>query len=333
VSIRDVAAHAGVSVGTVSNVLNQPDQVSPRSLQRVTAAMQELGFVRNEMARQLRRGGSNLFGLVTLSLSNPFFGDIAHAAEVAAEESGFTVLTGSSDQNQQREDRYVDLFEVQKVRGLMIAPLDGISPRLAQMRSRGTPMVIFDSRVDPEHYSSVQMDGVAGGYAAVQHLIQTGRRRLVFAGGPLSQVIDRLTGASKAVNENPGVTLSIMETRDLSVIEGLNLGRRLAELPRAEQPDGVFAANDLLAVGLLEAFMMQSRLSVPDDIAIVGYDDIDFASSTAVPLTSVKQPRELIAQEAIRMLLAEARDPEGFVHERLMLAPELIVRESTRPRV
>lgn len=332
VRIRDVAARAGVSVGTVSNVLNQPDQVTPRNLERVHRAMEELGFVRNEAARLLRHGGSTVLGMVTLSHSNPFFGDIAHAAEIAAEELGFTVVTGSSDQDQQREDRYVDLFEVQRVRGLMIAPLDGVSPRLAQMRARGTPIVIFDHRVDTERYSSVQMDGVAGGRLAVAHLLETGRRRLVFAGGPLNQVIDRLTGASKAVQEHGEASLSIMETRDLSVPEGRALGARIAALPPAERPDGVFAANDLLAIGILQELLLTAGISVPDDIAIVGYDDIDFAESTVVPLTSIRQPREQIAREAIRMLLAEADDPTGYEHERRMLEPELIVRGSTRLR-
>lgn len=332
VRIRDVAARAGVSVGTVSNVLNTPDRVSPRSLEKVTAAMAELGFVRNEVARQLRQGSSKVFGMVTFSLSNPFFGDVAHAAEVAAEENGYTVVVGSSDQEQEREDRYIDLFEVQQVRGLMIAPLDGISARLAQMRARGIPVVIFDSRVDPEHYSSVQMDGIAAGYLAASHLIETGRRRLMFAGGPLQQVLDRLTGASRAVRENPGVSLTIMDTPDLSVAEGRAVGARIAELPPADRPDGVFAANDLLAVGMLQSFLSVPGLSVPDDIAIVGYDDIEFASASVVPLTSIRQPREAIAREAVRMLLAEADDPHGYVHERMLLAPELIVRESTRTR-
>lgn len=332
VRIRDVAAHAGVSVGTVSNVLNTPDRVSPRSLEKVTAAMAELGFVRNEVARQLRQGSSKVFGMVTFSLSNPFFGDVAHAAEVAAEENGYTVVVGSSDQEQEREDRYVDLFEVQRVRGLMIAPLDGISPRLAQMRERGIPVVIFDSRVDLEHYSSVQMDGIAAGYLAASHLIESGRRRLMFAGGPLQQVVDRLTGASRAVGENPGVTLAITDTPDLSVAEGRAVGERIAALPRADRPDGVFAANDLLAVGMLQSLLNVPDLSVPDDIAIVGYDDIEFASASVVPLTSIRQPREAIAREAVRMLLAEAEDPDGYVHESVLLPPELIVRESTRRR-
>jgi LacI family transcriptional regulator len=332
VRIRDVAARAGVSVGTVSNVLNQPEQVTPRNLERVQRAMEELGFVRNEVARQLRHGGSTVLGMVTLSHSNPFFGDIAHAAEIAAEEFGYTVVTGSSDQDQQREDRYIDLFEVQRVRGLMIAPLDGVSPRLAQMRARGTPVVIFDHRVDTEHYSSVQMDGVAGGYLAIKHLIESGRRRLVYAGGPLNQVIDRLTGASKAVQEHTGVSLTIMETSDLSVQEGRALGARIGGLPAAERPDGVFAANDMLAIGILQELLLTEGVSVPDDIAIVGYDDIEFAESTMVPLTSIRQPREQIAREAIRMLLAEAESPDGFEHERRMLEPKLIVRASTRPR-
>jgi LacI family transcriptional regulator len=330
VGIREVAEHAGVSVGTVSNVLNHRATVTPSNLSKVQQSMAELGFVRNDLARQLRMGGGSTIGLVVLNISNPFFADLAHALEAEAEVGGHTVILGSSDQDAGREDRYIDLFEEQRVRGMLIAPLHGVTPRLSQLRSRGMPVILFDSSADPEHFCSVTLDGIAGGYMATNHLIENGRRRILFAGGPFSQVGERLTGASRAARETDGVTLSLMETNDLTVAEGRAVGDRIVAMARAERPDAVFAANDLLAVGILQSLILATDLNVPKDIALIGYDDIDFAASTMVPLTTIRQPRELIAREAMRLLDEEADPASGHQHARHLFAPELIVRESTR---
>lgn len=332
VRIRDVAELAGVSVGTVSNVLNRPESVTEANLAKVRRAMVDLGFVRNDVARQLRQGVNPTFGLVALSLTNPFFGGIAHAAQLIAEESGHTVVVGSSDQNRSREDRYVDLFAQQRVQGLIIAPVEGVSARLDAMRAHGTPVVILGSTAD-SRYSSVQLDGITAGYVAVRHLVEGGRRSIAFAGGPLQQVVDRLTGASRAARDFPGTSLTVMETADLSVTEGRHLGDRLAAMDPAHRPDAVFAANDLLAVGILQALLASPQVRVPEDIALVGYDDIDFARSTTVPLTTIAQPTERIAREAIRMLTEESADPRGYKHEHLLLEPGLIVRASSAPKV
>ncbi|RFA15543.1 LacI family transcriptional regulator [Subtercola boreus] len=331
VGIREVAEHAGVSVGTVSNVLNHPKNVTPANLAKVQQSMIELGFVRNDLARQLRMGAGSTIGLVVLNISNPFFADLAHALEAEAEVNGHTVILGSSDQDAEREDRYIDLFEEQRVRGMLIAPLHGVTPRLSRLRSRGTPVILFDSSADPEHFCSVTLDGTAGGYMATNHLIDTGRRKILFAGGPFSQVGERLTGASKAAREHDGVTLSLMETNDLTVAEGREVGNKILAMPTTSRPDAIFAANDLLAVGILQSLILASDLSVPDDIALIGYDDIDFAASTMVPLSTIRQPRELIAREALRLLHEESDAGSGHVHGRHLFTPELVVRESTRP--
>ncbi|AMM22865.1 LacI family transcriptional regulator (plasmid) [Frondihabitans sp. PAMC 28766] len=329
VGIRDVARAAGVSVGTVSNVLNYPDQVSTPTLAKVQATIKELGFVRNGLARQLRMGRGTAIGLVVVNVANPFFAGLAHELEAAAETAGHTVVIGSSDQNPAREQRYIDLFDEQRVRGLLIVPQHGMTPRLARLRANGTPVVLFDSNVDSREVCSVGLDGDAGGYLAVRHLIETGRRRLVIAGGPLAQIGDRVAGASRAARDNHDVTLSIMETSDLTVEEGRNVAERILALPEQDRPDAVFATNDLLAIGLLQTLNVDGRLSVPDDIAIVGYDDIDFAASTIVPLTTIRQPRASLARAALDLLEEEIDGDEAHQHGRHLLQPELIIRDST----
>jgi LacI family transcriptional regulator len=331
VSVREVAALAGVSVGTVSNVMNRPDKVSPDTVERVQTAILELGFVRNDAARQLRAGRSRSIGLVVLDVGNPFFTDLARGAEKRAAEAGLTVLLGNSDDDERRENAYLDLFEEQRVHGVLISPIGDATARLARLRERGTPTVLLDRQAENQTFSSVSVDDPAGGYSAARHLLERGRRRVAFVGGPanLRQVADRLAGATLAVSEQPGTTLETIDTSALSVLEGRRAGEAIMALPAGERPDAVFAANDLLAMGVLQALNMNGSAQVPHDIALIGYDDIAFASAAVVPLSSIRQPSELIGYRAVDLLLREAGAGADAAHEQVIFQPELVVRAST----
>jgi LacI family transcriptional regulator, galactose operon repressor len=334
VSVRDVAAAASVSVGTVSNVLNRPDKVAPATVARVTAAIEQLGFVRNDAARQLRAGRSRSIGLVVLDVRNPFFTDVARGAEDRAAEEGMTILVGNSDENTDREGSYLDLFEEQRVHGVLISPLTDDLPRLERLRSRGTPVVLVDRESTDRRFSSVAVDDVAGGALAVRHLAETGRRRIAFVGGPRSirQVVDRLEGARLAAADHPDLTLEVIETESLTVLQGRAAGEAIRARPAADRPDAIFAANDLLAVGVLQGLMIQGHVRVPEEIALIGYDDIDFASATVVPLSSIRQPAALIGHTAVDLLLKEAALGDEFERDHIVFQPELVIRDSTRPR-
>jgi len=330
VSVKDVAALAGVSVGTVSNVMNQPAKVSVQTVQRVQAAIEQLGFVRNDAARQLRAGRSRAIGLIVLDVRNPFFTELARGAEDRASESGHSLILGNSDERTDREATYLDLFDEQRMHGILISPHGDITARLQRLRDRGIPVVLVDRTSPDDSFSSVSVDDVAGGSLAVVHLIEQGRRRIAFVGGPRSirQVTDRLEGARRVVAEHPDVRLETIETRALSVVEGRAAGVAILERPVAERPDAVFAANDLIAMGVLQALNMQGSLHVPRDIALIGYDDIDFASAAVVPLSSIRQPSRTIGATAVEILLAEA-DDANTAPRHIVFQPELIVREST----
>jgi LacI family transcriptional regulator len=334
ISVREVAAEAGVSVGTVSNVLNRPGKVSPETVARVQAAIAHLGFVRNDAARQLRAGRSRSIGLVVLDVANPFFTDVARGAEDRAAEEGLAILLGNSDETIDRENAYLDLFEEQRVHGVLISPLGDLGDRLTRLRERGTPTVLVDRQAEDRRFSSVAVDDVAGGYLAADHLASIGRVRLAFVGGPagIRQVTDRLEGARKAVAEHPGVSLEVIETESLTVLAGREAGERILARPESERPDAVFAANDLLAMGVLQALNMFGDVRVPGDIALIGYDDIAFAAAAVVPLSSIRQPSALIGYTAVDLLLREAAAGEGFEHEQIVFQPELVVRASTMPR-
>ncbi|MDQ0894377.1 LacI family DNA-binding transcriptional regulator [Agromyces ramosus] len=332
-SIRDVAQRAGLSVGTVSNVLNRPDEVSPESVRRVQEAIEELGYVRNDAARKLRAGTSTTVGFVVLDGQNPFFGDVVRGAEDEATRHGIAILSGNTDEDVARERLYLDLFEEQQVRGVLISPYSDINPRLERLRARGIPAVLVDRLSADGRFSSVSVDSVVGGRMAAEHLIETGRRRIAFVGGPfeIRQVTDRLAGARVAAeNSAEPVGIEVVATTALTVAEGAAAGARILARPRREWPDAIFAANDLLALGLLQALIVDGRMLVPDEIALIGFDDISFASAAAVPLSSMRQPSGVIGRTALRILLEETSDPELIPRQTVFL-PELVVRRSTDP--
>ncbi|WP_232548695.1 LacI family DNA-binding transcriptional regulator [Propioniciclava soli] len=328
VSVKDVAAHAGLSVGTVSNVLNRPEKVAEATRVKVLDAIAELGFVRNEAARQLRAGLSRTVGLLVLNPANPFFTDIAEGAEQYAGEHAISILTGSSAEDPSREDHYLELFEQQRVRGILVSPVGDVTGRLTRMRQLGIAGVLVDRDHTGGRFSSVSVDDVLGGQLALTHLADLGHTHVGFVGGPssLPQVADRLEGACRAAGER-GVRLEHLEVSSLHLRCGREAGLRLLDRPAAERPTALFAANDLVALGLLQA-LLGAGVRVPQDMALVGYDDIDFAAGAAVPLTSIAQPSHEIGTRAMELLLAESDDPER-PREHVVLTPTLVVRRST----
>jgi len=330
-SIRDVAQLAGVSVGTVSNVLNRPEEVSADSALRVNRAIEELGYVRNEAARKLRGGVSATVGFVVLDGQNPFYNEVVRGAEDEASRHNIAVLYGNTDEDHARERLYLDLFEEQQVRGVLIAPYGDVNSRLQRLRARGIAAVLVDRFSGDGRFSSVSVDSVAGGRLAVEHLIEQGRRRIAFVGGPfdIRQVNDRLAGARVAAeNAATTVDIEVVATEAMTVEEGARAGARIIARSRRDWPDALFAANDLLALGLLQSLVIEGRMLVPGDIAIIGFDDISFAAAAAVPLSSMRQPSRMIGRTALRILLEEATDP-GSLPRQTVFQPELVVRASS----
>nr|WP_062316935.1 LacI family DNA-binding transcriptional regulator [Demequina maris] len=330
VSVKEVAAHAGVSVGTVSNVLNRPDQVKPETVVRVRDAIRVLGYVPNSAARQLREGRSRSLALVVLDSGNPFFTDVARGAEDRAAQDGLSVFLANSSDSTEREERHLDVFEQQRIGGVLISPAGDDLSRLETMRGHGIPVVLVDREAAGSGFSSVAVDDVAGGALAARHLLETGRHQLAFVGGPLRirQVADRFQGASAAVTAEPAATLRLLGADEMTLDEGRRIGEALVPLIKQGRIDGIVAANDLLAIGVQRALLFaEDPVRIPEDVGLVGYDDIDFAASAVVPITSVRQPRELIGATAVELALEQAVD--GAPVRNVVFAPELVVRAST----
>ncbi|KJL41844.1 LacI family DNA-binding transcriptional regulator [Microbacterium trichothecenolyticum] len=333
--IRQVAARAGVAVGTVSAYLNHPDRVSAERARRIAEAIDELGFVPSSAGRQLRLGVSSLIGYLSPDVSNPHFSEIAQEVEYRAERLGMTVFFAHSHGDREREDAYLEAFEQRQVRGILVSSFQPIEARLAAMRDRGTPSVLVGRRARDELQPSVSIDDVSGGRQAGEHLIANGCRRLAFVGGPLpvQQVADRLEGVRSAAAAASVDAPEVIEVAERSIAVGRAVGAALAARSAAERPDGVFAANDVLALGLLQA-LVAGGVAVPGEVALVGYDDNEFAEASLIPLTSVRARHDDFGAAAVDLLfesIEHGASPraDGTAAQRVY-EPELIVRESSR---
>ena len=335
VSIREVAAHAGVSVATVSNVLNRPEIVAQPTRDRVNASIRQLGFVRNESARQLRAGHSRTIGLVVLDVANPFFTDVARGVEDEASKAGLAVILCNSDDQERKEKRYLELLEEHRVQGVLITPVVGTGSRLARLqrrrhlrwcsstagrrpaasaRSRSTTCSAATSRSRTCWPRATSTSPTSAGRPASARSPTGARARCARSRGPAAP---RTTWRSST----PGRSTSAA---------GQKAGADVAALPAGSRPTAVFCANDLIALGVLQE-MTRNRIRVPEDVSIIGYDDIDFAAAAAVPLTSVRQPRHQLGRTAARLLLDEADGDGAHQHRQVIFEPELVVRQSTQP--
>jgi LacI family transcriptional regulator len=297
----------------------------------VEAAIRELRFVRNESARQLRGGVSRTLAYVMLDATNPFFTDVAAGIELTVAAADFSLFICNSGNRAEREDAYLARLVEHRVQGILITPVDPERPSLAEIQRSGTPLVIVDRIRQDTAFCSVSADHVYGGRLAVEHLVEQGHQRIAFVGGPdtVGQVQQRLAGARQAwsaAGRDPGKLIHL-STEALTITEGSSAGERLAGIPANRRPSAAFCANDLLALGLLQQTLRSGR-RVPDDLAIVGYDDIVFAGAAAVPLTSVRQPRQQLGIRATELLLDEANNT-SHLHERVLFTPELVARAST----
>lgn len=332
--LGDVAARAGVSTGTVSNALNHPEKVSPETLQRVHRAIDELGFRRNGAASALASGTSRTVGLVVIDLMNSLFVEMARGAQRAARRHGFDLQLADSDNDPLQQEAHLRFFGAAQTAGIMLAHLDEPDETVRALRRDGIPVVMLNYAPRDADYCCVVIDNEQVGYLAASHLIELGRRRLAFVGGmhDIQPVALRLAGVRRAVSEHQGVELIEIDTVDLNPPSGAVAGRDILRLDPADRPDAIIAVTDLLAMALINTFA-SAGVSVPDDIAVIGCDHNSMAWGGAMPLSSVTMHGQEMGERGIELLRRELVEPAAaHRHERIVLTPELVIRESTAGR-
>lgn len=322
-SVKDVARLAGVSVGTVSNVLNRPESVTERTRIKVEQAMSELSFHRNASARQLRAGVSRTVGAIVMDVGNPYYTELARGIEDRLADADHTLILCSSDDDPARESRLMRLLTEQGVRGVLITPMSSTAERLGELERLGIPAVLIDA--SDALRPSVGVNHVAGGRQAVAHLLAEGHRRILFLAGraDLQQSRHRLRGAIEAVQDAGLEPADVLKVINLDTISADAGQQGLIQALQANEPapTAVFTINDVVALGVMRELRLRG-LRIPDDMAIVGYDDLYFAAELMTPLTSVRQPMRSLGWAAADLLLNGASHPQ--------FEPELIIRASSR---
>ena len=329
-SVTDVAKHAGVSVGTVSNVLNRPESVSERTRAKVEQAISHLNFVRNASARQLRSGEVSTVGAVVLDIANPFFTEMARGIEDRLAQDDHTLMLCSSDENPEREARFLRLFSERGVRGVIATPSHGSLDSLLRLRDHGIDVVLLDHTSPVPDLASVAVDDVRGASLAMEHLITQGHRRFAFLNGPLNlrQCVDRRDGVYRTLQAHGLDPAEVLEEVALDTLnaDAGDAGVHALWSRPGPRPTAIFCANDFAALGALRA-LRELEVDIPAEMAVVGYDDVLFASMLTTPLTSVRQPMHTLGWTAADMLLSQrSSGPEA---EQVEFEPELVVRASS----
>jgi LacI family transcriptional regulator len=326
-TIREVAERANVSPTTVSHVINKTRFVSKETRERVLLAMKELGYQPNELARSLRSGKTFTIGLILPDNSNPYFAEISRGIEASAFEADYSVILCNTEDNQEREEFYIDLLLKKQVDGLIFVAAGDRSDSLYSLARRKIPVIIVDRNVPGPEVDAVLGDNVSGGLAAVRYLIKLGHQRIACITGPsnVTPSSGRITGYRKALDE---VGIPVDETLLLHGNFRIESGEQnaLELLQRPNRPSAIFACNDLMAIGAMRA-ASRLGLHIPQDISIVGYDDIELARYVTPLLTTVYQPKSTMGQVAVKLLLERIENIDRPKQVKI-LQPELVVRES-----
>lgn len=328
-TIIDVARAAGVSTATVSRVLNNHPQVDPRLAMAVRKAAKDLGYRPSRVARSLRTRTSRVWALLISDIRNPFFTDMVRGIEDVAYAAGYSVILCNAEEDPGKEASYLELAVAESVGGVILTPTT-TSTDLTALRDAGIPAVLVDRTVEDQGVDSVMIDNAGGARRAIAHLIDGGYRRIACITGPL----DKTTGSGRYAGYRSALRAAGLDL-DESLVQVANFreaGGRAAmqELLRGEPPDAVFVANNLMTIGALHA-IAEAGLDVPCQIAVIGFDDMSWATLLRPALTTVAQPTYDLGVETGRLLRSRIEGYAGAART-VTLSPELRIRESSRPR-
>lgn len=330
-TISDIAKEAGVSRATVSGVLNDNPNVSEKTRERVLAIIKKYNYEPNHVARALALRKTGLIGLVVKDISNPLYSKISLGVEEVCEETGYSVIIGNTHKEWQREVEYVNLLKRRRVDGLIIFPLQrGVDiSHIRELKEANLPFVLL-AEVPDLDADLVRSDDETGAYQATRHLLNLGRRHVLYIAGPPSFMANdrRLEGFKRALGEyDIELTPQHLVQSGWRLEDGYEAGKRIVE--EQKMLDGAFCYNDPVAIGLMRA-LLESGQRIPDDIAIVGFDDSSVSGYLNPGLTTVAQPAHEIGRQAALRLVKRIRDKEKIKStKQLYLDTQLIVRDST----
>jgi LacI family transcriptional regulator len=328
VTERVIAEIAGVSVNTVSRALNNKPDVSSITRKKVLKIAKRLGYVPNLLAKSLKSGESKTIGVVVSNLSNPFFNPVLRGIDDKLREKEYNIIICNSDGDYRREEEAIATLIQKRVDGVVLTPVGKRSLDISFLKKARVPFVLMMSHFKVTDTDYVGFNDKIGAFLAAEHLIKKRHRKILYLGGPpyFSLARDRLQGHKKALIAHE---IKVDQKLVRAVSPKLEEGYQVVKKTLSEGLDftAIATFNDYLALGAMKA-IFERHLKIPDDIAIVGYDDIEFASLSIVPLTTIRLPKYLLGSKTAGVLLAKMTKKRAK-SQRMLLKPELIVRDST----
>ena len=327
-SLRDIAKQANVSLGTVSNVLNRPQQVSEETRQKVRSAIDMLGFIPNEIMQSSSKD-SQVIGLILPLSNNPFYEELAQGIEDAVAKDGLRVLIGYS-----REDEAIELHLLSAMvdagfKGVILTPVGERNQVFEKFIEKNVRVGYISQTDELVDQCSVSIDQVRGGYIGLEYLANLGHKKILWISGPAHhhQSNQRFVGITEAAKEFD-IELSVMSAPSLDFLTGEHMAPQIIE---AGLPDAVFAGNDSLALGIMNFFYKQG-IKVPDQVSFLGYDNVSYAESALVPLTTVSQTPYQLGYTMGSQMVVEIAAPENHIHQHVIFQPQIVERLSTRSK-
>jgi DNA-binding LacI/PurR family transcriptional regulator len=328
-SMSDVAKKAGVSVATVSRVLNNSSSVNDATRSKILKAIKELNYQPNRVAKRLRSKSvsSNLIGVLIPDIQNPFYVDVLRGIEDVASSNNYAIIMCNFGQDQEKERMYLEILQSESIDGLIAAPASENDPQLKKMLSNGLPIVCVDRGLKDANVDVVLVNNFDGAYKAVDYLIKLGYKRIAYISGlpsiPSSRLRER--GYKEALEDNKiAIDPQLIKYGDSKHESGVILCEEL--LNQAVKPDAIFTGNNLITLGALET-IHRHGLKIPDEVAIVGFDDMYWSNSLNPPLTAVRQPAYEIGKRAGELLIQRINEPSRECIQ-MILNAELKVRNS-----
>ncbi|MBE2272541.1 MAG: LacI family DNA-binding transcriptional regulator [Anaerolinea sp.] len=328
VTIHDVAAHAGVSAMTVSRVLNGSQKVAPATRQRIEKAIEELGYFPNALARGLLSGRTQTIGVLVGDITNPYWTAVASGAEEVVHRNGYTMVLGNTGSSQDKADQLIQTLVSNRVDGLLIND----SPRktLKTLIKRDYPIVLINKEYPGIHADTITGDNFYGASVLTQHLLDLGHTRIALLNGPIddSEAIERERGFRKTL-QDAGVEANGAWILNASYHRhsGYQPAKMLLTLPPDDRPTAIVASNNFIALSVIEA-ARDVEVRIPEELALVGFDDFELASTIYPFLTVIAQPARVYGMQAAQMLIDHLNSPGHWQISRRVFTPELIVRIS-----
>jgi LacI family transcriptional regulator len=332
-TIRDVAKRAGVAPTTVSRVINNSGYVGKETRERVEAAIAELGYVPNTLARSLRFKKTSTLALVLPDIANPFWTTVARGVEDAASDSGFNVILCNTDESEAEQAKYLTVLLQKQIDGFVLAPARSTAEPVELIQRQGVPIVVLDRHVPCAQVDIVRCDSVRGAYQLVRHLLTLGHGRIAVLTGPtgVSTAEDRVAGYRQALEETGlDANADLIYYGEFTQASGYDMTQQA--LTAAPRPTALFAANNFIAAGSLRA-LRDAGLQVPEDIALVSFDDLPSAFIIDPFLTVTDQPAYEMGRRATELLLARLSGLAPTDYQEILLPTETIVRKSSGPPV